>query len=64
MTQNAKILKFLKTGKKLSTAQAMYKFQVQRLAARVYDLRAEGHNIVTTKNSTGMTAYALGSTAA
>jgi len=60
MTQNEKIINFLKTGQKLSKENAAKKFGVVNLRARICELRLDfGLPIVTTTNSRGRTAYAL-----
>lgn len=45
MTQNARILKALKAGKKLTPLAALRDFGCFRLAARIAELRGEGHAI-------------------
>lgn len=45
MTQNEKILSYLKAGEKLTPLQALEKFQTLRLSARIHNLREEGHPI-------------------
>ena len=58
MTQNAKIVKFLKTGKKLSEAQALKMFGVQNLRARVHEIRTKlGMQVITTHTKKGNLAY-------
>ena len=47
-TQNAAILKFLQSGRTLTAMQALNKFGCNRLAARIYDLKCQGHNVCTT----------------
>lgn len=47
MTQTVRILKHLKSGKKLTPRQASDKFLCDRLAARICDLRREGYDIAT-----------------
>jgi hypothetical protein len=59
MSQNAKIAKFLKTGKKLSAAQAKSQYGVQNLRARIFDLRQDGLKIETVTLKSGATAYAM-----
>ncbi len=44
-SQNAQILKFLKTGKSLTALQALRNFGVMRLAARIGNLKDKGHDI-------------------
>lgn len=56
------ILTYLKTGQKLTTLEAIYKFGCTRLASRVYDLREDGYNIKTkivTKNGKSFAEYYL-----
>ena len=59
MSQNAKIAKFLKSGKKLSNAQALSQYGVKNLSARICELRQSGMGIQTVKTKAGTTAYAL-----
>ena len=47
MSQTQEILKHLKTGKDLTPAEALHGFGCYRLAARIGELRAAGHNIHT-----------------
>jgi hypothetical protein len=60
MTQHEKLMGFFKSGKEITPAQAAGLFQVTNLAARVSELRAEGHSIYTNKTKNGKTAYRLG----
>lgn len=56
MTQNERIAKYLKSGKRLTPAMAEQRFGCTRLAARIYELR---HNErMTIDNVDG--AYVLG----
>ena len=48
MSQKKQILAFMQTGKSITPMEAWELFGCYRLSARVSDLRAEGHNIVTT----------------
>jgi len=48
-TQKQRILERLKTGEWLSTVEATREMFILRLGARIYDLRAEGHNIIEPK---------------
>jgi hypothetical protein len=43
-----KMLNTLNKGNKLSVAQARARYGIKNVAARIYDLRKEGHNITTT----------------
>ena len=45
-SQNARIMKHLKSGKTISPLEAIGVLGVYRLAARVYELRQDGHEIV------------------
>jgi len=47
MTQTQRILIYLKTGKSLTPIEALQKFGCFRLAARISDLRSQGHTIWT-----------------
>lgn len=47
MTQSEQILLYLKTGARLTPIDALQRFGCFRLAARVADLRGEGHDIRT-----------------
>jgi hypothetical protein len=53
MTQNDQILAALKQGKTISPLSALREFGCMRLAARIYDLKQDGHeiNAVKRKNS-------------
>jgi len=52
-SQNAKILNYLKTKKPLTTRDAQELFSCYRLASRVYDLRSQGHPIVSQTKKVG-----------
>ena len=47
LTQNQKILDYLKSGKTLTPLLALEKFGCFRLSARIFNLRQEGNPIVT-----------------
>lgn len=47
MTQNETILEHLKEGHAITPRDALEKFGIMRLAARISDLRAAGHPIKT-----------------
>jgi hypothetical protein len=49
MTQKDKILARLKEGTWLSVVEATKTMFILRLGARIFDLRAEGHNIIERK---------------
>jgi hypothetical protein len=62
MTQAQRILIYLKTGKSLTPLDALKKFGCFRLAARISDLRSQGHTIWTnyiTKDNKTFAAYKL-----
>ena len=44
--QNNQILKYLQTGKSLTPMDALKRFGCFRLGARIYDLRRDGHSIM------------------
>jgi hypothetical protein len=52
-SQNDKIIKHLKMGKTISPLEAMGVLGVYRLAARIFELRQDGHNIVKTIKDDG-----------
>ena len=47
MTQNEMILSHLLEGKSITPAQAYEDFGCLRLAGRIFEMRKEGHNILT-----------------
>lgn len=47
MTQSDEILAHLKAGNKITASYAMNHFRCYRLAARICDLRNDGHTILT-----------------
>ena len=49
MTQKERILARLREGTWLSVVEATKEMFILRLGARIYDLRAEGHNIIERK---------------
>ena len=53
MSQKEKILKHLRSGAHITPLEAMGLFGVYRLAARIKDLRDDGHDIVTDIKSDG-----------
>lgn len=62
-SQNEKILKHLKSGKKLTAMEALNKFKCFRLAARIRDLKDQGHNILSVmvkRNGSYVAQYSLG----
>jgi hypothetical protein len=60
MTQNQKLLSFLKSGKNISAKQARGLFGIKNLRARVQELRFDGFAVYTNKHSTRETSYRLG----
>jgi hypothetical protein len=46
MTQNEKIMSYLKSGKKLNQKQAKGMFGISNLSARISELRDAGHFIL------------------
>ena len=48
LTQNQRILDYLKSGKTLTPLVALQKFGCFRLSARILDLRQQGNAIITT----------------
>jgi len=63
MTQTTQILDALKRGEKLTPMDALTRFGCFRLGARIYDLKREGHTIVTeritTPNGAKVARYSL-----
>jgi len=57
-SQNQKILSYLKSGKDLSPITALNKFGCFRLAARISDLRNQGHTIWTNYITKGNKTFA------
>lgn len=45
-SQKKQILAYLQKGKSLTQMEALYRFGCMRLAARVCELRDDGHNIL------------------
>ena len=62
MTQSDQILKHLKSGNTITAINALNKFGCFRLAARINDLRNDGHDIKTemmTSNGKTFAVYYL-----
>lgn len=62
MSQSAKILKHLQSGKRITTMQAFEKFGCTRLSARILELKREGHSIVSemvTKKGVNYCQYSI-----
>jgi hypothetical protein len=53
MSQRDQILSYLKTGRQLTPLQALDRFGCFRLAARIDELREDGHRIHTTMIEVG-----------
>jgi len=60
MTQNERLVGYLSSGRSISAAQARSMFGIQRLSARIHDLRNEGFCVYTNVNNDGRTTYRLG----
>lgn len=61
-TQNEKIINYLSNKGSITPIQALEKFGCFRLAARIADLRSQGHTIWTesvTKNGKTFASYSL-----
>ena len=57
-----KLKKWLESGRAITPLQALEKFKIMRLGARIYDFRKEGMNITTTierKNGKRFAKYRL-----
>jgi hypothetical protein len=58
MTQQEKVLAYLKSGRRLTHMKAMMEFSIPRLAAVVHALKQQGHDIKTNvKRTFGNTNY-------
>ena len=61
--QSELILDWLRQGNRIDPMVALVKFNCLRLAARIYDLREDGHEIITrpieTKSGKTVAQYAL-----
>ena len=61
-SQSNQILKCLESGGSLTAIDALKRFGCLRLAARIEDLRSEGHPIITTmvsKNDSRVASYSM-----
>lgn len=47
MSKSDRIRSWLKTGRAITSVEALNRFGVLRLAARIHELRRQGHPIVT-----------------
>lgn len=62
-SQSQKILRALQSGKPLTPIEALRRFGCLRLAARINDLKAEGHKIqsrIMARNGKRFAAYWMG----
>jgi hypothetical protein len=62
MSQSAEILRLLQAGKAITALDAVREFRCLRLAARIADLKADGHKItstIITKNGKHFASYKL-----
>ncbi len=57
-SQNKKILQYLKEGKPLTPIDALQKFGCFRLSGRIFDLRKDGYEIITTNITKGGKTFA------
>ncbi len=53
-SQKSEILAYLKEGRSLTAIEALHEFNCFRLAARIAELRAEGHDILIEWGADGM----------
>ena len=53
MTQNEAVLSYLKAGNALTALDALQRFGIMRLGARCYELKRQGHPIVSEMVKTG-----------
>jgi len=56
-TQNQTILEMLREGRQVTQIDALQRVGCFRLAARIFDLRNQGHNILTVPIHTGTGKY-------
>lgn len=57
MNQAQKILRDLKRGKRITPLDALKNYGCMRLAARIYDLKFQGHNIYAGKKCVAPDVY-------
>ena len=57
MSQNKKLLHYLKNNGSIDPMQSWRKLGIYRLSARIHDLRAEGHHIKTIEKKDEWTKY-------
>ena len=58
MSQDKAILEYLKTGKRITPMDALKEFGCFRLSARIYNLKQEGHEIMTHRVTKGKKSWA------
>jgi hypothetical protein len=56
-TQNERILRFMQSGLHLTPHEALYRFGCMRLAARIAELRKQGHAIKSDRRKTSNGAH-------
>lgn len=60
INQKTKIVRYLRgTGRTLTNQEALYKFDVKNLSARMSEIRQMGLRVRTRKTKSGDTAYAI-----
>jgi len=59
MSQESQILAYLKQGGALTPLDALSRFGTMRLAARVFDIKAKGYDIVSTQVKRGEAEVAM-----
>lgn len=57
--QSKQVLRHLLTNKRISAMDALRRYGIMRLAARIYELRDQGIDIITMKSGTGYGSYAI-----
>jgi hypothetical protein len=58
MSQNDRLVRYLSTGRSITSEQARSRFGIRNLRARVNDLRSEGFCVYTNRGET--TTYRMG----
>lgn len=51
MTQSERVLKYLQDGKKLTCLNAFEELGITQVAARIFELKEKGHDIMTDRKS-------------
>lgn len=49
MTQEEKVLKFMRENAGITSMQAFHYLNITRLSGRIFDLRQKGHNIISVR---------------